>query len=146
MLSGIININEIYLVKQMEYDYRIVLSNHIAAMLAELGYPCLKLHFYQTKEDIELLFSQGFSTSKRKIKAACFIEEIQNVAKEQLKQYLLREYDDFLWSNYDNWILLNGYSSYYPLVKTTLPALLTDFTLKFIHGKLQSTHNPLVVI
>ena len=79
----------------MEYDYLIVFSNRIASMLAELDYPCLKLHFYLTKEDIELLFSLGFSTSKRKIKTAYFIEEIRNMDKEQLKQYLLQEYDDF---------------------------------------------------
>lgn len=95
LLAGIININEIYLVEQMEYDYLIVFSNRIASMLAELDYPCLKLHFYLTKEDIELLFSLGFSTSKRKIKTAYFIEEIRNMDKEQLKQYLLQEYDDF---------------------------------------------------
>lgn len=95
LLAGVININEIYLVEQMEYDYLIVFSNRIASMLAELDYPCLKLHFYLTKDDIELLFSLGFSTSKRKIKTAYFIEEIQNMDKEQLKQYLLQEYDDF---------------------------------------------------
>lgn len=49
LLAGIININEIYLVEQMDYDYLIVFSNRISSMLAERDYPCLKLHFYLTK-------------------------------------------------------------------------------------------------
>ena len=94
-LTGIIHINELYLLREMEYDYLIVFSNRIASMLEELGYSCLKLNFYLTDEDFEYLEGLGFSTSRRKLKASVFVEEIQQLRPEELKTYLLANYGDY---------------------------------------------------
>lgn len=94
-LVDVIHINELYLLKEIAYDYLVVFSNRIVTLLNEGGYSCLKLNFYLTEEDFVYLESIGFSTSKRKIKAGPFAREIQGMDKEQLTEYLLKHYGDY---------------------------------------------------
>lgn len=93
--AELLHINELYLLKDQPYDYLIVFSNRIAMMVEEMGYPCLKLHFYLTHEDIEKLYHAGFSIAKRKLKAEEFVKELMGVPEEQRKDYLLERYEDF---------------------------------------------------
>ncbi|MCD8223047.1 MAG: PRD domain-containing protein [Clostridiales bacterium] len=94
-LEEVIHINELYLLEQMEYDHLIVFSNRIATLLHDLGYSCIKLHFYPTEDDFQFLFRQGFSTSRRKLKAPAFAAEISGLDPAGLSRYLVEHYSDF---------------------------------------------------
>ena len=94
-LVSVIHINELYLLKEMEYDCLIVFSNRIASMLEERGYSCLKLNFYLTNEDFSHLDSLGFSTSRRKLKASALARELQHMSPEEMEAYLLAHYSDY---------------------------------------------------
>ncbi|MCD8121823.1 MAG: helix-turn-helix domain-containing protein [Clostridiales bacterium] len=95
LLKEVIHINELYLLEQIDYDHLIVFSNRIATMLSDLGYDCIKLHFYLGEEDYQLLFRHGFSTSRRKLKASSFVAEISGVSSNHMTRYLLEHYEDF---------------------------------------------------
>lgn len=94
-LIDVIHMNELYLLRQIEYDYLVAFSNRIVTLLNEWGYSCLKLNFYPTEDDFMFLENLGFSTSKRKIKAKPFVQEIQGMDEEQLTEYLLDKYSDY---------------------------------------------------
>lgn len=94
-LLDVININELYLLEKLEYDFLIVFSNRIAAMLDSLGYSCIKLHFYLTEEDFVLLNQLGFSTSRRKLKIRPFLSELRGLNDKEAEAYLLKKYSDF---------------------------------------------------
>lgn len=93
--TQVLHINELYLLKDIPYDILIVFSNRIAMMVEEMGYPCIKLHFYLNHEDIDRLYEAGFSIAKRKLKAAEFVREIREIPDEKLESYLLANYEDF---------------------------------------------------
>lgn len=94
-LIDVININELYQLEHLDYDFLIVFSNRIAMLLEEAGYSCIKLHFYMTDNDFLLLEEKGFSTSKRKIKAAPFVQSIAGMDSDTLTTWLVEEYSDF---------------------------------------------------
>jgi transcriptional antiterminator len=91
----IININEIHLLENLKYDCILTFSNRIQTLLKENNYTSTKLNFYITKEDIETLFSLGFSTSRRKIKITTFINKIRNKNEEEIKNILLNDYNNY---------------------------------------------------
>lgn len=94
-LVDVININELYMLEEKEYDYLIVFSNRIGTLLEEAGYPYIKLHFYLGEDDYRLLEENGFSTSKRKIKVSQFIQSTASMDRETLASYLLEKYSGF---------------------------------------------------
>ena len=94
-LLDVININELYLLEKLDYDFLIVFSNRISTMLDSLGYSCVKLHFYLTEQDFELLNHMGFSTSRRKLKIGAFLAEIRGMEEREATDYLLERYSDF---------------------------------------------------
>lgn len=94
-LLDVININELYLLEKLDYDFLIVFSNRISTMLDSLGYSCVKLHFYLTETDFELLNHLGFSTSRRKLKIGAFLAEIRGMDERKATDYLLERYSDF---------------------------------------------------
>ncbi|MGN8799384.1 hypothetical protein ACTNCH_02190 [Candidatus Merdisoma sp. HCP28S3_D10] len=94
-LLDVININELYLLPKYDYDFLIVFSNRIATMLDALGYSCVKLHFYLTEPDFDLLNQLGFSTSRRKLKIRPFLSELQGMDEKAAADYLLEHYSDY---------------------------------------------------
>ena len=84
-----------YLLEKLDYDFLIVFSNRISTMLDSLGYSCVKLHFYLTEADFELLNHLGFSTSRRKLKIGAFLAEIRGMDERKATDYLLERYSDF---------------------------------------------------
>ena len=90
-----ININELYLLKDTEYDLIITFSNRIKSLLEFNGYENIKLNFYLGNEDVEKLFSLGVSTGSRKIKVNGFIEEIKGKSEEEIKELLLNKYEHY---------------------------------------------------
>lgn len=94
-LLDVININELYLLPKYDYDFLIVFSNRIATMLDALGYSCVKLHFYLTEPDFDLLNQLGFSTSRRKLKIHPFLSELQGMDEKAAADYLLEHYSDY---------------------------------------------------
>ncbi|GKU83298.1 PRD domain-containing protein [Niallia sp. NCCP-28] len=88
-----LNINELYLIEKLDYDTIITFSNRIATLLAEQKYSCVKLKFYFDQNDIDILLKAGFSTSsRRKIIADSFINEISNLNSDDIKKLLLDKY------------------------------------------------------
>ncbi|MBQ9153528.1 MAG: hypothetical protein IJ130_06925, partial [Solobacterium sp.] len=63
--------------------------------LKEEGYNSLLLHFYPEDTDFSLLFASGFSTSRRKIKADQFLQELLKHPESERRQFLLEQYDDY---------------------------------------------------
>ena len=81
--------------KQIKYDALIVFSKRIQNALKEEGYNSLLLHFYPEDADFSLLFSNGFSTSRRKVKADQFLRELSQQPESDRRQFLLEQYDDY---------------------------------------------------
>lgn len=95
-LAGVVNINELYRIRELQpCDEVVVFSNRIATLLKESGYTCVKLHFYLTESDYVLLEERGFSTSHRKLKAETFLQELKTVPPDEQKNYLLQRYPEF---------------------------------------------------
>ena len=94
-LITVISISELYLLKQIKYDALIVFSKRIQNALKEEGYNSLLLHFYPEDADFSLLFSNGFSTSRRKVKADQFLRELSQQPESDRRQFLLEQYDDY---------------------------------------------------
>lgn len=92
--THIIHINELHVINDLNYDFIITFSNRISTLLSKDNFPSLKLNFYLTKDDISLLHSVGFSTSKRKISSAHFVEEIDGMTKDELKEFLVEKYSN----------------------------------------------------
>lgn len=90
----ILNINEIYLIEDLNFDIIITFSNRIASLLAEQNYSCIKLKFYFDQKDIDLLLKLGFSSSsRRKILSDYFINEISDLNSNEIKKLLLNKYN-----------------------------------------------------
>lgn len=94
-LVGIININELHMLKEFEYDYIFTFSNRIKNLIYEIGLNCIRLNFYITHDEIAGLIEQGFSTAIRKIHLDTFAEEIQHRDKEEIIKYLAENYSDY---------------------------------------------------
>lgn len=93
---AILNINEIYLLKNLKYDNLITFSNRISTILDENDFPNVKVNYYFHSEDIEYLAKLNFShNSQRKIIAKQFVDEIKQVPAEELTNYLKEYYANF---------------------------------------------------
>ncbi|MBT2698979.1 helix-turn-helix domain-containing protein [Bacillus sp. ISL-40] len=88
-----ININELHLLKDLDYNSIITFSNRIATLLGEENYTCIKLNFYLHPDDIEKLLGLGFSSSsRRKILSDPFLDEIANKSPSEIKKLLLQKF------------------------------------------------------
>lgn len=91
-----LNIHEIHLLKQLRFDHLITFSNRISMVLQESGYENIKMNYYIHDEDIQLLTKRQFSlNSHRKLIAADFLQEIQDVATAELPAYLAEHFSNF---------------------------------------------------
>lgn len=91
-----LTINELHLLKHMNYDFILVFSNRIRSKLSEYGYQAIKLNYYLRNDDIKVLLDHGFSSNRNsKLLAERFAEEIQNVPKKSLVSFLKKHYPDY---------------------------------------------------
>lgn len=94
-LTDSIHINELDRLQGETYDALITFSNRISTLLAARGCDAVKLNFYLTREDIDRLFSLGFSSAKRKLPASRLIDEIAGKTKAETKAFLLKHYPEY---------------------------------------------------
>lgn len=90
-----ININELYLLKEKEYDLIIVFSNRIKTLLEFYGYSSEKINFHINEKDIKKLISLGLSEGKRKISISEFLKDISNRNTDEIKEILLNKYENY---------------------------------------------------
>ncbi|GBD73536.1 helix-turn-helix domain-containing protein [Tetragenococcus halophilus] len=93
---AILNINEIYQLKNLKYDNLITFSNRISTILDENGFSNIKVNYYFHSEDIEYLAKLNFSYNfQRKIITEQFVNEIKEISAENLTSYLKEHYANF---------------------------------------------------
>ena len=92
---GTLNINELHILEQMDYDYIICFSSRIFNILNSAGLPVIHLNFFVTDEDIDNLLRLGFSRLRHRFPVASFALEIAGKSEEELVHYLKEHYGDY---------------------------------------------------
>lgn len=89
-----VNINELARLQQQDFDLLIAFTNKIASHLrhAQLGY--VKVNFYLTQEDFQLLREHGLSPARKKIPVDAFVQQVQGMSPQALKAFLEQQYGD----------------------------------------------------
>ncbi|MEX3020146.1 hypothetical protein AB4K05_11175 [Kluyvera sp. STS39-E] len=89
-----VNINEIDRLLPQDFDLLITFTNKISSHLrhAELEY--VKVNFYLTQDDFQLLRERGLSPARKKIPVERFAQQVQGMSAEALKDFLEQNYDD----------------------------------------------------
>lgn len=95
-IIAVLDINELYLIKELPYQYIITLSDRTSLVLKQLGYSYIRLHFFLTDEDIRTLKDLGFPSKASRFIARNFIGQIFSLPSEETaEEYLLEYYDDY---------------------------------------------------
>lgn len=95
-IIAILDINELYQIKNLSYHYIITLSDRTSLVLEKLGYSYVRLHFFLTDSDIVLLKSLGFPTKASKFIAHNLIGQIfSNHSEKSAEEYLFEHYGDY---------------------------------------------------
>lgn len=94
-IVAVIDINELHLLKSLEFSKVITFSNRISMLLNSIGEKNIKLPFHLTDTDVEKLLSVGFSRAKRKLLAGEIAEKIVGMNEVEIKDLLTSEYSDY---------------------------------------------------
>lgn len=90
-----ININEIQKLSKLDHFITIVFSNRVSMLLQEKGIPHLKINYYITHRDIDMLIKNGLSSNvNRKISATDFAASVRNFTQDELIIYLKERYSN----------------------------------------------------
>lgn len=93
-IETILNINEIDLLKRINFDWVFTFSDRIQSIVQNM-YPAIELNFFITDRDIDNLINHGFSRKHHKILASKFIEKIENKSNDEIIDILTHQYNDF---------------------------------------------------
>lgn len=94
-LVGVLDINAIYRLTEMSYDYIFCFSERIYGILKQLRFPTLLVHFFLENEDIDKLLLFGFRKPRKRFLTSSFVEEIKNMDAKEMEQYLKQQYKDY---------------------------------------------------
>ena len=89
-----VNINEIDHLLQQEFDLLITFTNKISSHLRHAKLDYVKVNFYLTQDDFQLLREHGLSPTRKKIPVDTFVQQVQGMSPKALKAYLEQHYDD----------------------------------------------------
>lgn len=92
---GTLNINEIHLLEELEYDCIFCFSSRIYNILSAQDLPVIRLNFFVGREDIDLLLQRGFSTLKHRFLASGFVLELAGKSQREMVEYLKEQYGDY---------------------------------------------------
>lgn len=92
---GTLNINEIYKLTDLEYDYIFCFSSRIFNILTDKKLPVIRMNFFLDSSDIEGLGTYGFSTLKHRFLTAGFVAEIAGKSEMEMEAYLKENYSDY---------------------------------------------------
>lgn len=87
-----LDINEIDILKDLDYDIVLSFSNRIYTVLKNSGFDSLKVNYFITNEDILLLHNLGFETPRTLIDTKHFLETLNHIPDKQKHQYLKDNY------------------------------------------------------
>ncbi|SMB79060.1 Transcriptional antiterminator [Pasteurella testudinis DSM 23072] len=90
-----ININELHVLNKNQFDFIVTFTNKISNYLREEGIECIKVNFELQPRDIAHLLEAGFPSIKRKINSDIFVNEIMQIDKNRLADYLRKNYIHF---------------------------------------------------
>ncbi len=92
---AVLDINELYQIEQMKFNYIITLSDRTTLTLKNLGYDCIRLHFFLTDDDIAVLRSLNIPEKATKFIAHDFAKQIVNCSSEsEIESYLKNKFSD----------------------------------------------------
>jgi transcriptional antiterminator len=94
-LVGVFTLYDIEKIKTIEHDFIILFSNRMLSVIREEFKNAVKVNFFLSDDDIKLLNSLGFKSSRKRISLDDFINDIKNKPKEHLKKYIKENYDDY---------------------------------------------------
>ena len=90
-----LNISEINLLKNLDYDVVICFSSRIYNILLERGYPAVQINFFVNNHDIDILMSMGFKKLRHRFKATEFTLEIAGMSTIEMEKYLKENYANY---------------------------------------------------
>lgn len=91
---GTLNINETHLLDEMDFDYVFCFSTRMYNLLSAQNRPVIKLNFFLTPEDVEMLLGLGFKRLEHRFTASSFVLELYGKSEEEMVEYLKQEYGD----------------------------------------------------
>lgn len=91
----IFDINEINLIKNIEFDYIITFSDRIHDIVTSLNYNSIKMEYFFNDNDINKLIDLGFSRTNFKFLKSDFSKKLANKSTNEIEKILSDEYDDF---------------------------------------------------
>lgn len=94
-IESILNINEIDLIKNIDFDWIFTFSDRIQSKMMSMNYPSIELNFFITDIDIDNLLKIGFSRKHYKMIASKFTNTIANKTDDEITKILTQEYNDF---------------------------------------------------
>lgn len=87
-----LDINEIDVLKDLDYDIVLSFSNRIYTVLKNSGFDSLKVNYFITNEDILQLHNLGFETPRTLIDTKHFLENLNTIPDHEKHQYLKNHY------------------------------------------------------
>ena len=92
---GTFNINEIYKLAELDYDYIFCFSTRIFNILSAQNLPVIRMNFFVTSSDVRRLIDYGFTTRKNRFLTSSFVLEIAGKSEQEIADYLSRHYSDY---------------------------------------------------
>lgn len=92
---GTYNINEIYKLGEIEYDYIFCFSVRIFNILSSHRLPVIRVGFFLDDYDIQHLLACGFTVLRHRFLASDFVLEIAGKSEEEIVTYLTESYGDY---------------------------------------------------
>lgn len=92
---GTFNINELHMLDQIDYDYILCFSARILNILNAAHLPVIRLNFFVSDSDIDILLRHGFPLLRHRCLASSFALEIAGKNEAELVDYLKEQYGDY---------------------------------------------------
>lgn len=89
-----VNINEIARLQLQDFDLLITFTNKISSHLRHAQLSYVKVNFYLTQDDFQLLREHGLSPARKKIPVDTFVRQVNGMSQEVLKTFLEQQYGD----------------------------------------------------
>lgn len=89
-----VNINEIGQLQQQQFDLLITFTNKISSHLRHAQLDYVKVNFYLTQDDFQLLRERGLSPARKKIPVEVFMRQVQEMDHTTLRHFLEQQYSD----------------------------------------------------
>lgn len=77
------------------YDFIITLSDRTAGLLANQGFPSLRLEFFLGTKDLEKLLAAGFGTARKRLSAKALADSLSGLTPDEIAVRLKRDYPEY---------------------------------------------------